>query len=155
MAERVSIIDVGFVPEAAISGPVLLQSEEATFLIFNAMIFDAETKSYDDAGLAVCHFPGCIATKFGFPDDQAWSKMPRTCGLGYDVCEDFDSEWKQEVVRQIGYAISTHSDLPVRHFIILFHESSFECLAKYIETELTKEPFSRVMTRLIARLERE
>ena len=155
MAERVGKIDVGFVPEAAVSGAVLLQSENMTFLVFNAMTLNSETDLYHNAGLAVCRFSGCIVTKFGYPNDEAWSAIPRTRGFGYDVCEVFESTWKQEINRQNRYAFPSHSGYSKRHFIILFHDSSFECLATSMETELTREPLLVVMARLSACLESE
>ena len=70
MEERAYPIDVGFVPEAAISGGVLLQSEYSTFLIFNAMKRTPGGQfEFEDAGLAVCEFVGCTITKFGYPND--------------------------------------------------------------------------------------
>lgn len=155
MAERVSKIDIGFVPEAAVSGAVLLQSENTTSLVFNAMTLNPETGLYSNARLAVCSFPGCIVTKFGYPNDEAWSAIPRTRGFGYDVCEVFESAWKQEIDQQNRSAFPSHSAYSKRHFLILFHDSSFECLATSIETELTRERFSVVMARISARLESE
>jgi hypothetical protein len=155
VAEQVSKIDIGFVPEAAVSGAVLIQSEYTTFLVFNAMTLNPETEIYEDVGLAVCRFPDCIVTKFGYPNDEARSAIPRTRGFGYDVCEVFESAWKQEIDQQNRYAFPNHAGYSKRHFLILFHDSSFECLATSIETELTREPFSVVMARISARIEGE
>jgi hypothetical protein len=155
MVERISKIDLGFVPEAAVSGAVLLQSENSTYLIFNAMKMDANNNLYDDAGLAVCEFPGCIITKFGYPNDEAWSAIPRTRGIAYEVCEVFDSEWNQEITRLNRYAFPNTPESTKRHFLLLFHDSSFECLADDIKAQLTREPFSVVMAHLSKHIESE
>ncbi len=45
-------LSLGFYPEAAVSGALLLQSETSTFLLFNAMK-DAPGRRRTDAGTAV------------------------------------------------------------------------------------------------------
>jgi hypothetical protein len=148
MAEKVHPIDIGFVPEAAVSGAILLQSEYSTYLIFNAMTPMAGSERLVDAGRAVCEFVGCTITKFGYPNDEAWGAIPRTKGLAYDICEVTDSEWRQEITDLNRHAFPNTPESSQRHFLILFHDSSFECLANEMRWELTSEPLTTILSRL-------
>jgi|KBSSwiStaDraftv2_1062776.scaffolds.fasta_scaffold184404_3 hypothetical protein len=155
MAESVNVIDVGFVPEAAVSGAVLLQSEYSTYLIFNAIKLDADTGRYEDVGLAVCEFVDCMITKFGYPNEEAWHSIPRTKGLSYDVCEVANSEWSREIATLNRHAFPDTPELNQRHFLIMFHDSSFECLANELRAELTTEPLTTILARLSERIAAE
>lgn len=155
MAEHINPLDVGFVPEAAVSGAVLLQSEYSTYLVFNAMRWVHGADRLDDAGLAVCEFVGCTITKFGYPNDEAWSAIPRTKGLAYDVCEVTNSEWSREITVLNRHGFPNTAESTARHFLILFHDSSFECLAQDMRSELTTEPLTSILARLSARIASE
>jgi hypothetical protein len=91
--ERVVELHFGITPEAAVSGAVLLQTEESTFLTFNAMQTTNRSSPgggyySEDAGTAVVEFTVCAATKFGYPNDEAWGHIPRTKGLSLQTnCE--------------------------------------------------------------------
>lgn len=39
----------------------------------------------------------CTATKFGYPNDEAWSAIRRTLEIGYGIFEVQGSEWKDEL----------------------------------------------------------
>lgn len=155
MSESVFPIDIGVVPEAAVSGPVLLQSDQSTFLIFNAMKRHPSTESYTDAGLAICEFPGCRITKFGYPNDEAWSAIPRTRGLSYDVCEVANSEWDKETAALNRHRFPDFTMRTKRHFLILFHDSSFECIAEDIRCQTSDEPIEVILARLTERIASE
>src|SRR5579859_6219810 len=62
-------LDIGFVPEAAVSEPVLLQTEDAVVLTFSAMRTSPDGKR-EDAGYGVVQFDLCTQTKFGYPNDE-------------------------------------------------------------------------------------
>jgi len=155
MPEHVVEIDVGFTPEAAVSGAILLQSEQSTFLIFNAMKFSPATGFYEDAGLAICEFIGCTITKFGYPNDEAWAAIPRTRDLVYCVCEVLDSDWKLQLADLNRFAFPDTSEWGGRHFLILFHDSSFECIAREMRAELTDDRIEDVLSRLSQRIAAE
>jgi hypothetical protein len=152
MAEQINPIDAGFAPDASVSGAVLLQSEYSTYLIFNAMKRALDSQQFEDAGRAVCEFVGCTITKFGYPNDEAWFAIPRTKGLSYDICEVANSEWTREITALNKHAFPNTPDSSERHFLILFHDSSFECLAKGMRSELTSEPLTAILSRLNDRI---
>lgn len=150
MAEEIRVLDVGCAPEAAVSGPILIQSEDFTTLIFNAVKLVGEV--YEDAGRAVVRFVGCSITKFGYPNDEAWSAIPRTHGLCYDIHEVFNSEWEEDISRLNRHAFPDFTRQKRRHFLVLFHDSSFECLARDLEVSLSDAPLVELLSQANAKL---
>lgn len=150
MTEEIRVLDVGCSPEAAVSAPILLQSDDVTTLIFNAVrLVDTE---YEEAGRAVVKFAGCSITKFGYPNDEAWAAIPRTRGLSYDFHEVFDSEWEREIARLNRHAFPNFARPPRRHFLVLFHDSSFECLARDLTVTLSNAPLSELLSEVSGQL---
>ena len=86
--------DIGFVPEAAVSEPVVLQTDNATILTFSAKRPTVEGK-YEDAGYGILEFDLCSLTKFGYPNDEALPGHPLyEKGLSaYGIYEVFNSSW--------------------------------------------------------------
>lgn len=154
--EQLIELHIGVTPEAAISGAVLLQTEEKAFLIFNAM--RDTTRPFpdggfykEDAGIALVELVGCTITKFGYPNDEAWSGIPLTNGRGYGVFEVENSLWKQELLRLNQFSFPGTREWIGRHFMFLFHDSSFECVARELRLELTDEPFQQLFSKVTAR----
>ncbi len=149
-------VDIGVTPEAAISGAVLLQSDERAFLTFNAMRDTTRPSPHggfytEDAGTAVIELVGCTITKFGYPNDEAWSGIPLTKGHAYGVFEVQNSTWKQELVRLNQFSFPNTKDWGGRHFMFLFHDSSFECIASELRLELSNEPYEQLFSKVAAR----
>jgi hypothetical protein len=157
--EEIVELDLGCKPEAAISGAVLVKTEQSTFLTFNAMKQSSRVHPrggyyWENAGTAVCEFRLCAITKFGYPNDEAWSGIPRTRGKSYGVFEVLNSTWKAEIDRLNRYSFpNPKSEYPRgRHFLFLFHDSSFECIADDLKLELFREPYDRIFSRIAARV---
>ena len=120
-------LDLGFKPEAAVSGAALIQSEYSAVLMFNT------TK-----GRAVATLAGCSVTKFGYPNDEALAGHPLyDHGLSaYGVFEVLNSEWIELTVRQNQVSFPETRKGTGRHFIFTFHDSTFECIASGLSTSL-------------------
>ena len=58
--------DIGFMPEAAVSEPVLLQNDYAAILTFSAMRVGQDGRR-EDAGYGIVEFDLCSLTRFGYP----------------------------------------------------------------------------------------
>jgi hypothetical protein len=151
MAETIVPLNLECRPEAAVSGAVLVQTEQSTFLTFNA-VRRGEDGRYHAVGTALVEFSSCLVTRFGYPNDEAWSAIPRTKGLSYGIFEVQESEWKEELVHLNRFGFPATPQLGGRHFLLLFHDSSFECIADDIRLELTDEPYERVFGRIGERL---
>lgn len=150
--ESVVELDIGVVPEAAVSGAVVLQDEYATYLTFNAMSKGADGKCHD-RGTAIVTFKRCLLTKFGYPNDEALAGHPLYArGLQfYGVFEVLRSTWASTVVAQNRRSFpDTRDDYAGRHFIFTFHDSTFECLADELVVELSREPCAKIRASLLA-----
>jgi len=137
MSESIRALDLGFRPEAAVSGAILLQSELSATLICNA-VFQTAGK-YKSAGLAIIEFEVCSITKFGYPNDEAWGAIPRTKGLSYGFYEVLESSWPEEIARLNRYGFPNSKASAQRHFLALFHDSSFECLCRGWKARLSTD----------------
>lgn len=156
--ETIIELDLGFSPEAAVSGALLLQTEQSTFLTFNAMrptdrLSPRGSPLMEDAGVALVEFEMCSITKFGYPNDEAWSGIPRTEGLSYGVFEVRNSHWVRELTALNRHSFpNTPEDTTSRHFLFLFHDSSFECIADDVKLELVERPYGDVFSRIAERV---
>jgi len=135
-------LDLGVVPEAAISGARLFQDEDGSFLTFNAMRPRPDGPSVA-AGTAIVELIGCTITKFGHPNDEALpGHRLYHSGLGaYGIYEVHNSVWIGEVVRinQVWFP-KTRRKHYGRHFMFVFHDNSLECIAWDIHLEV--RPYS-------------
>jgi hypothetical protein len=155
--DQIEKLDLGYTPEAAISGAVLVQTECSTVLTFNANYSQlAEDGFYHSAGTALLEFHNCIVTKFGLPNDEALPGHPLYSKMGevqaaYDFLEVHNSSWKAELEQQ-NQVRFPNSKFVCRHFIITFHDSTFECLAGDIRITVSKEPYETIFQRIAQRV---
>ena len=123
MAERVVELDVKFFnPAPNISEPVVVQSDRACYLIY--WVRDMERKALE--------FSRCSISKFGYPNDEALGgHRLYEKGLGYyGFFEVLESEWIAELRQGNEVVFPDFRAFPEgRHFIITFHDSTFECIA--------------------------
>ncbi|HEX7645315.1 MAG TPA: hypothetical protein VF472_24195 [Burkholderiaceae bacterium] len=150
-------VDIGITPGAAISGAVLIQTEERAFLTFNAMRdttrpFPRGGFYKEDCGTAIIELVGCSITKFGYPNDEARREIPLTKGQSYGVFEVQNSPWKQELIRLNQFSFPGTTEWRGRHFVFLFHDSSFECIASELRLELSEESYGELLPRVASRV---
>src|SRR5262245_54416781 len=121
---------------------------------FNATRLAADGYHRDDAGRAVVRVPGCLAVKFGYPNDEALPGHP-LYGRGFvgtAVYEVLESSWVAEVARQnrVRFPDSDVSKWGVRHFLFSFHDSTLEVLCRGLEVSLSGEPLAAEVSRMQA-----
>ena len=152
--DKVVELDLGCRPEAAVSGPLLLATDRSTFLTFNAV--HKVGKWWEDAGHAVVELPHCVCVQFGYPNDEALPGHPLyAAGVqSYGIYEVLNSSCDQRLEKQnrVAFPHADYSGRRLRHFIIVFHDSTFECLAGDIRLELTREPFQQTFDRIAKRV---
>lgn len=144
-------VDVGFVPEAAVSGAVLLQTEDAAFITFSAMRKTTDGR-LESAGRALVELEDCEITKFGYPNDEARSgHLLAERGMDtYGVFEVVGSRWVAANTEQNRKVFPNTPDSALRHFVFTFHDSTFECVARGLRPTLTTKPLDGVLSGLIA-----
>jgi hypothetical protein len=138
-AER---LDVGFFPEAAVSEPVLLQTDHVAILTFSA-VREKSDGMRDDAGYGVLEFASCSLTKFGYPNDEALPGHP-LYKRGLSECGVFEvrnSAWVRLMTEQNRVAFPRTAESSECHFIVTFHDSTFECIARGVRAWLSSKPY--------------
>ena len=155
MSDKVVEIVLDYRPEGAISGGLLLQSETGGVLIFNAMKRQ-ENGYWSDAGTGILEFKQLAKTKFGLPNDEAMPGHPLyEAGLdkiGYGFVEVLDSTWIREEERMNQVKFPRSSFNGVRHFIVMFHDSTFECLAVDFELTVSDAPTDEIISNYINKI---
>jgi hypothetical protein len=136
---------IGCQPSPSIPAETLMADAVSTFLLFFAVSENVGPSGYlDDKGVAVLECEDCLATKFGYPNDEGRPEHP-LFGLGLadpnsSILEVKDSAWANEVSTQVrlssqriwGHRVQTvdeKDDNGCRHFILLLKEKTFECIA--------------------------
>lgn len=144
-ADTVTGVNVGLYPEAGAPRPVLLQDDQRAILIFTAITTGEQTVT------AIAEFTGCLATRFGYPGDEALPGHPLyNHDLRYhDVMEVLHSSWMRQLEDQDAAAFPQPPDWEQRHFIITLHDSTFECLADELTIRTTDEPRATVLQQLV------
>jgi len=153
--EQIEELKLGVTPEAAVSGAVLLQSEYSTFLTFNAQKNTDKPSPYGgfytaDAGTAIVEFKGCLISKFGHPNDEAAMGIPKYKDLevAYGICEVKGSSWIRDLEKDNNHSFPNTNYSSFRHFLIFFHDSTFECIAKDIKLNISEQPYSEIIGEL-------
>lgn len=155
--DQVIELKLDCVPEASVSGALLLQTEYSTYLTFNAMREQTD-EQYVDVGHAVVEFFRCIRTQFGHPNDEALPGHPLYVdGLdqfAYGIFEVLNSSWIREIERQnrVHFPNATDWAVGLRHFIFTFHDSTFECVAQDFKLEVTDELYEQIFARISKRI---
>jgi hypothetical protein len=156
--DQVTELDLGYVPEAAISAAFLMQDEHQAILTFNAMQVD-EDGWRKHAGTAIVEFEGLLITRFGYPNDEARAGHPLYIrGLGgYRIYRVESSSWVAQLQAQnrVHFPDDTTwvSSEEHRHFVITFHDGTFECIAKEITLTVSQDSFASIVANLSERFD--
>ncbi len=119
----VTPIDAGFKPTANYPRPVLFQDSGRALLYFTGR---SEPEKEEERVVAV--FGGCLASRFGYPNDEALAGHPlHKDGLSfYGVFEVHGSPWMKEVKMQNRVSFPKFDMPERRHIVITLHDESFE-----------------------------
>jgi hypothetical protein len=154
-------LNLGIRPEAAVSGGMLVQTDQSTFLTFNAMQPTERMSPHggpymENAGTALFEFQRCLLTRFGYPNDEARWGIPRFEKVSYGIYEVRNSTWIKEVIQMNRYRFpNTTDDYVSNHYLFAFHDSTFECLANGFKHEVIQESFEIVLRRITERVAME
>lgn len=142
--ERVIRLDLPWIPDPGAPLPVTWQDDS------RALVAYYTAASAPGGPLAIVEFEGTLCSMFGYPNDEALGGHPLFhLGLGYyGIFEVLGSSWLDELREQnlrvfpsaTWWPNSPRSAWgPARHFVITFHDSTFECLARGIHGSFTAE----------------
>jgi hypothetical protein len=128
-----SVVELTDVPpmEAGAPTPNIFATEHTVEIAYRVR---SEPRNPGPEQIAYVEFARPRAHYFGSPNDETLSGHPLAKrGLGpYAAWEVRDSSWIQELVRMNSvhprHSAAAFRDL--RHFIFVFHDSTFECIAR-------------------------
>jgi hypothetical protein len=147
--------------------PCLLQSDYRTFLSF----FLQEDRNPNWDGTHVCvrspgdgvserialvEFERCICTKMGTPNDEVLHGHPLNGkGLaGYQAMSVKNSRWLKELeaINAVHSCYKAETWREFNHYILPFHDSTFECVARGFKVEVFQIPLPDVLAEICGRL---
>ena len=146
--EKVIELDLGVWPEGGAPMPSLFQDEHDAALVFRAV---SRASGVGGDGGGVVAIQGCSVAKFGYPNDEALGGHPLySKGLGhYAFYEVEGSSWMRMMDEQNRVCFPNSSVWSgSRHFVITFHDSTFECVAASMSVAFTPDGYRDVLQRL-------
>jgi hypothetical protein len=145
--------------------PHLLQSDDRTFLMFRLRNIDPNwdgtyvhvrhAGSPEMEKLGVVEFERCICTKMGTPNDEVLRGHPLDGkGLvGYRAQRVENSNWLKELeaINAVHNYYKPDGWRTLKHYILPFHDSTFECVAKDFRVEVRETTFRELLAELCQR----
>jgi hypothetical protein len=106
--------------------------------------------------LALVEFVGCVSAKLGSPNDEVFEGHPLYGkGLdGYTAQEVMNSHWlaELEAINRIHRCYDPARWRKLKHYILWFHDTTFECVAESFKVELYRESMADLLARVCERL---
>jgi hypothetical protein len=103
---------------------------------------------------ALVRFRGVCAAMFGPPNDEAFRGHPFAArGLGpYSAAEVHDSSWIRSLERMSSVRSHHRPEhyAQLRHFVLAFHDSTFECVAMSYDFVLASGPLDRLAAEMLS-----
>jgi hypothetical protein len=160
--DRDRVTELSDVPQSSVGAPcpLILASEQESLVAYfvqeSPAAWDGKSVrvvATDSLGepAALVRFLRMRATMFGPPNDEAFSGHPLAeRGLHpYGAFEITESSWIRQLERMNAVhpchrpeVFSTH-----RHFVLAFHDSTFECVANSYALELSTGPLTELVAR--------
>lgn len=146
--------------------PYLLQNDYRTFLAFFLQTVDPDWDgtyvnvrnpgSELSEKLALVEFERCVCTKMGTPNDEVLHGH-RLYGkglAGYEAMAVENSTWRKELekINSVHGAYKPESWHGLKHYILPFHDSTFECVARGFIVETFQTPLSDLLFDVCKRL---
>ena len=152
MTEHTKPLDLGIRWSAGAPAPTGLADETSAYLVF-----DLPETAEEPLGTGLVTWRRCVAITFGFPNDEAQHGHRLWRGKDdappfYSAVEVANSVWIEEL-RATERVHPLASETPfsdARHFVLLFHDSTFECIADGYEVERRPESAEQVVAELAA-----
>ncbi len=131
-AESVLPLDLGIGWSAGAPVPVVLAGEEVTYLAFELAAVGGESFQ-----TGLIEWRGCLAFSFGFPNDEVQHGHRLWRGTGapppyYGAAEVSGSRWIEDLraTERIHPSAPKDPFAGYRHLVLLFHDSTFECVVR-------------------------
>jgi hypothetical protein len=168
--ERLVPVDVGLDMDFGAPIPHLIQAEHRAFLAFRLSEPDptwdgtwvkvVSPSDEDESELGVIEWLRCGGAVLGGLNEEAfhghplWKRGPEDAPIGFTSSEVLGSRWisEWEEANRVHEAHSPSQFADYRHFIIPFHDSTFECVAKGFIAYRTRQSMSSLLIELARRV---
>lgn len=146
--------------------PPLIASDYRTFLAFYVRDvdpnWDGTYVTIKDPGdgsvetLALVEFQNCLSAKLGDPNDEVFEGHPLSGkGLdGYTAQRVVNSRWlaELEATNSVHHCYRPEVWRSLNHYVLWFHDSTFECIARSFSVEVHRESMADLLARACRRL---
>ena len=145
-----TVVELNEMPQSSVGAPipVVLSAESKTVVSY--YIQENESDYMNEFELiAIISFERCSSTMFGPPNDEAFSGHPLyTKGLRpYSAFIIENSSWLRNLIEMNSvhpYHNETYFN-DLKHFVLSFHDSTFECIAESFSIEIVNDTISNVI----------
>jgi hypothetical protein len=162
--ENDTVVELADLPQSAVGAPLpcVFANEWRTFLAYylqdtppgwdgtSVRVLDLDS---DKERVAIISFVGCHAQMFGPPNDEAFRGHPLAArGLGpYRVFRIENSSWVRALERMnaVHPYHKPERILGLSHFIFMFHDSTFECVASGYKIAVHEGSIRSAMARVL------
>ncbi|HKY92344.1 MAG TPA: hypothetical protein VJM11_14945 [Nevskiaceae bacterium] len=166
---KVVPLDVGCQPSPSGAREVVVASQSSTLVMFMAIDTRTGEGLLEDKKVAIVECVNCRQSRQGYPNDEGRQEHPLwKAGLSqfFGICEVRESQWAAAVQKQIDdsarriwgphyeQAYQRGSGLRAgrpRHFIFMFKETTFECLASELSLTLYEGSYEEALQTMVAK----
>jgi len=153
LATRLSL---GMTPDPDAAGAVVVLTDWGTFVTFRALVRDEDGAQWP-GGTAVIELVGCRARTFSYSTDLGQDGRPYSFfelppGEVYEVA---DSPWLLRAEEDSWLAPAAADGISgrrplnssrrrLRHYVFTFGETTFQCVAEGLKTQIRTAPFGKI-----------
>ena len=157
-AEKPTQLKLGFGPDPFTAGAVLIVTSFGDFVTFPALAKD-KSGAFGRVGTAVVQLIGCQAKTFTYSTADTLAELPRFYG-DLDpgaIYEIKNSAWLAQVTSGASADAKSNSKSkqksnvktrPLKHFVFTFFETTFQCCAEGLRSEIRTDPFGLIASDL-------
>jgi hypothetical protein len=133
--------------------PHVLSAGDTTYLLY---MIDEHDPSWDGESVAIVQFKACYAHRFGGPNDEVVHTHPLySKGLEpYRAHEVKNSAWiaSEWQMNRMHPKFRHERWDAMKHYLLLFHDEMFECLAEGHACEVRKATLGEALAQLASRI---
>jgi hypothetical protein len=157
--QRDRVVELADVPRSDVGAPlpIVVANEHSVTVAYYLRDDPPDGASPNEWSRAIVRFRHCRAHYMGAPNDEAFSGHP-LAGRGlrpYGAFEVLESSWIREMERRNevhpyhrgGWLQS------LRHFVLAFHDSTFECVAEGYRSETFRGGAGPAVLRMVEALD--
>lgn len=147
------VVELTDIPQSSVGAPipVVLTDEHLTMVAYYI-----QEDIDDEEAIAIICFNKCLSVMFGPPNDEAFKGHPLSSrGLRpYSSFVIENSSWLRglEKMNSVHPYHSPKLFEAYRHFVLSFHDSTFECIAVDYKYEIIKGKMAEAIDRMKAKL---